>query len=291
MNTQPLYKTLAIFGVGLIGGSVSLALKAAGQTGVVLGVGRNQDALQEAVELGVITSAVTPQEAAREADVILLATPVGQFPEILRSIKPFLRPDVVITDAGSTKGDVAAAAREALGDLLPRFVPAHPIAGAEKSGVAAARAELFTGKNVVLTPLAETAPDALVKADALWRACGANVAHMSTETHDAIFAAVSHLPHVLAFALVAEIAYRPNAEQLFGFCAGGFRDFTRIAGSSPEMWRDISLHNRDALLQEMQAYQGRLSEIVEALERNDGAALEALFTCAREARSRWLVKN
>jgi prephenate dehydrogenase len=143
----------------------------------------------------------------------------------------------------------------------------------------------------VLTPLPETAPDALAKADALWRACGANVTSMSAETHDAIFAAVSHLPHVLAFALVAEIAHRPNAAQLFGFCAGGFRDFTRIAGSSPEMWRDISLHNRDALLQEMQAYQSRLSEIVQALERNDGAALEALFTCAREARNRWLVKN
>lgn len=286
-----IFKTLAIFGVGLIGGSVAFALRKAGQTGAILGVGRNPEALQEAIALGAINRAVSAEEAAHEADVILLATPVGQFPEILRSIKPFLRPDVVITDAGSTKGDVAAAAREALGEWLPRFVPAHPIAGAEKSGVAAARAELFTGKNVVLTPLPETAPDALAKADALWRACGANVAHMSTETHDAIFAAVSHLPHVLAFALVAEIAHRPNAEQLFGFCAGGFRDFTRIAGSSPEMWRDISLHNRDALLQEMQAYQARLGEIVEALERNDGAALETLFTCAREARSRWLVKN
>lgn len=291
MKSQSLYKTLAIFGVGLIGGSVSLALKAAGQSGTVLGVGRNQDALQEAVELGAIARAVTPQEAAREADVILLATPVGQFPEILQNIKPFLRPDVVITDAGSTKGDVAAVAREALGDMLPRFVPAHPIAGAEKSGVAAARAELFKGKNAVLTPLPETAPDALQKVEALWCACGANVASMSTETHDAIFAAVSHLPHLLAFALVAEIAGRANAEQLFGFCAGGFRDFTRIAGSSPEMWRDISLANRDALLAELTAYQAQLAGLVTLLKNNDAQGLEAVFARAKTARNRWLIKS
>lgn len=287
MTSTRIYDKLAIFGVGLIGGSVALALKRAGQTGTIVGVGRHPDAMQEALQLGVIDQAASAAEAVKGADLILLATPVGQFPAILQAISPHLKPDAVITDAGSTKGDVVAAARGHMGALLPRFVPAHPIAGAEKSGVQAAKAELFDGKNVVLTPLAETDSDATAKAEAFWRACGARVSSMSTEVHDRIFAAVSHLPHVLAFALVEDIARRPNADQLFGFAAGGFRDFSRIAGSSPEMWCDICLANRDAMLAELDAYTVQLGLIRNLIDTSDGQKLAELFEHARNARTAW----
>ncbi len=213
--------------------------------------------------------------------------PVGQMPEVMAAIRPHLGPTTLMTDAGSTKGDVVAAARAYLGDTLARFVPGHPIAGAEKSGVTAAKAELFDGKNIVLTPLPEnTARHVDVIVD-FWRGCGAHVIEMPVDLHDHIFAAVSHLPHVLAFTLVEEIARRPNAEQLFSFAAGGFRDFSRIAGSSPEMWRDICLANREAILQEMDAYIARLQQIRTLIEAQDGQALADLFEHARTARTAW----
>jgi prephenate dehydrogenase len=288
MTPTRIYDKLAIFGVGLIGGSVALALRQAGQTGRIVGVGRSGESLEQAVQLGVIDEAATPADAVRDADLVLLATPVGNFPAIMQAIAPHLPATAVVTDAGSTKGDVVAAARAHMGARLSRFVPAHPIAGAEKSGVAAARPGLFQDKDVVLTPLPETAEDAVTRADALWQACGARISHMSTELHDEIFAAVSHLPHLLAFALVANIARRENAKQLFSFAAGGFRDFSRIAGSSPEMWRDISLANRDALMSELDSYQAQLAELRGMIARNDGAALEALFSLARTARTDWI---
>jgi prephenate dehydrogenase len=287
MTSTRIFDKLAIFGVGLIGGSVALALKQAGETGRIVGVGRNGDALEQAIALGAIDEAASAEDAVRDADLILLATPVGHFPSILQAIAPHLDANVVITDAGSTKGDVVLAAN-CLGDALRRFVPAHPIAGAEKSGVAAARPGLFLDKDVVLTPLPQTDADAIDRADAFWQACGARISRMTPELHDEIFAAVSHLPHLLAFALVADIARRGNAQQLFKFAAGGFRDFSRIAGSSPEMWRDISLANRDALLSELDAYQAQLAELRGLIERNDGPALEALFSEAREARGAWI---
>jgi prephenate dehydrogenase len=191
-------------------------------------------------------------------------------------------------DAGSTKRDVVAAARRALGERLARFVPAHPIAGAEHSGAAAAQAGLFAGKRVVLAPLAETAPDALAQAEAAWRAGGARLSRMTPEEHDAVFAAVSHLPHLLAYALVHDIASRANSAQLFGYAAGGFRDFTRIASSHPEMWRDICTANRDALLAELDQYVSQLRELRPMLEQGDAQALERMFAGAREARARWL---
>jgi prephenate dehydrogenase len=282
-----LFNRLAIIGVGLIGGSVALALKQAGQTGRIVGIGRNRDDLQEALRLGVVDEIADTSEAVRDADAVLLATPVGQFPAIMQAIAPHLHPQAVVTDAGSTKGDVIAAAQANLGAHLARFVPAHPIAGAEKSGVAAARAELFVGKNVVLTPLAENSGADVDKVEALWRGCGANVCRMTPQTHDAVFAAVSHLPHVLAFTLVEDIARRPNADQLFSFAAGGFRDFSRIAGSSPEMWRDICLANRDAMLQELDAYTAQLAQIRGLIEAGDGENLAALFEHARNARNAW----
>ena len=278
--------------MGLIGGSVALALKKAHGSNIgvthIVGVGRTEKSLNAALQLGVIDQAETSIKAAcSNADVILIAAPVAQTKAILQSIKPHLNSKTVITDAGSTKGDVLECAREILGEQFGQFVGGHPIAGAEKSGVAAAKSDLFLGKNVVLTPALETNIHAAHRASELWRTCGANVSEMSAETHDSIFAAVSHLPHLLAFALVDDIASRPNAEQLFSFAASGFRDFTRIAGSHPEMWRDISLANKTALLSEIDAFENELAQLKQLLTSEDGAGLQALFERASVARNNW----
>ena len=278
--------------MGLIGGSVALALKKAHGLGIgvthIVGVGRTQKSLNVALQLGVIDQAETSIKAAcNDADVILIAVPVAQTKAILQSIKPHLNSKTVITDAGSTKGDILASAREILGEKFGQFVGGHPIAGAEKSGVAAAKSDLFLGKNVVLTPTPETNRDAVASIADFWRSCGANVSEMSAETHDSIFAAVSHLPHLLAFALVDDIASRPNAEQLFSFAASGFRDFTRIAGSHPEMWRDISLANKTALLSEIDAFENELAQLKQLLTNEDGVGLQALFERASVARNNW----
>ncbi|OGV76084.1 MAG: prephenate dehydrogenase [Methylotenera sp. RIFCSPLOWO2_02_FULL_45_14] len=281
-------KKLVIFGVGLIGGSVALALKKAGCTAQIIGVGRSSESLQTAVDLGVIDLASSNvAEALQGADIILIATPVAQTSAILHAIKPHLTTNTVITDAGSTKSDVLNCAQEILGAQFNQFVGGHPIAGAEKSGVAAATANLYRNKNVVLTPSPVTNPHAIQRVRELWQTCGANVSEMPAETHDGIFAAVSHLPHLLAFALVDEVASRKNAEQLFGFAASGFRDFTRIAGSHPEMWRDISLANKTALLGEITAYQKELSDLKQMLESEDSEALYTLFERASVARNNW----
>jgi len=285
-----MFNKLVIIGVGLIGGSVALAARRAGLAQHIVGAGRPGETLDDALKLGVIDAAASPADAVKDADLVLLAIPVGQMPEVMASIAPHLPAHAIVTDAGSTKGDVIAAARANMGLRLPRFVPAHPIAGAEKSGVQAAKVELFDNKNVVLTPLPENDADAVTKSEAFWRGCGANVTAMTQETHDQIFAAISHLPHVLAFALVEEIARRPNADQLFGFAAGGFRDFSRIAGSSPEMWRDICLANHDAMLNELDAYIQRLASIRQLIDTNDGKQLANVFDHARTARTAWAEK-
>lgn len=281
-------KKLVIFGVGLIGGSVALALKKARRTTQIVGVGRSQESLQTALDFGVIDSATSNiADAMQDADMVLIAAPVAQTPSILAAIKPHLGAQTIITDAGSTKGDVLRCAEEILGERSNQFIGGHPIAGAEKSGVTAATDNLYINKNVVLTPTKTTNPSATLAAKKLWQDCGANVSEMSAETHDGIFAAVSHLPHLLAFALVDDIASRANAAQLFGFAASGFRDFTRIAGSHPEMWRDISLANKDALLNELTAYQTEISTLKTMLENSDGAGLQALFERASLARNAW----
>ncbi|MDR2219817.1 MAG: prephenate dehydrogenase/arogenate dehydrogenase family protein [Methylobacillus sp.] len=277
---------LVIAGVGLIGGSVALAARRGNLARRIVGVGRASESINNAIKLGVIDAAELLEQAAN-ADLIMLAMPVGQMPGVMSALRPHLGVKTLITDAGSTKGDVVAAACAHLGDALSRFIPGHPIAGAEKSGVAAATAELFDGKSVVLTPLVEnTAADVQTIAD-FWLGCGAKVSKMPVELHDRIFAAISHLPHVLAFALVEEIARRPNADQLFGFAAGGFRDFSRIAGSSPEMWRDICLANRPALLAELDAYTARLQQMRELISAEDGHALAEIFEHASNARNAW----
>lgn len=280
---------VAVLGVGLIGGSCALAWKRAGCVASIVGVGRSRANLERALQLGVIDEiAPTVAEAVRGADVVLITTPVGQFGPLLTEAGAALGPSAIITDGGSTKQDVVAAARAALGPRMPRFVPAHPIAGAERSGVEAARVDLYEGRNVVLTPLPETAPDAVERATALWSATGARLSCLSPEEHDQVFAAVSHLPHALAFALVDMISSRPDAGRLFGYAAGGFRDFTRIASSSPEMWRDICLANRDALLQRLGEYETAMQGLRALVESGDGTGLEALFSRARDARNAWL---
>jgi prephenate dehydrogenase len=277
---------LAVIGVGLIGGSFALALKQAKAVSQVVGVGRNSANLRLALERGIIDSiAPDPAAAARDADLVLLATPVAQFPKVFAALADAKG---LITDAGSTKRDVIAAARKALGKKVARFIPAHPIAGAEQSGAAAASAELFRGRRVVLTPLRENSRKDVSSVEEAWKACGAQVARMDPEEHDAVLAAVSHLPHILAFALVHDVAKRNNSAQLFSFAAGGFRDFTRIASSHPEMWRDICLANRDRLVQEIKLYANELGSIRKLIEKGDAAGLEKLFTTAREARNKWI---
>jgi prephenate dehydrogenase len=279
------FAKVAVVGVGLIGGSFALALKAARACGEVVGVGRGAANLKLALEQGVI-DAIGADIA--DADLVLVATPVAQYPRVLAALAPRLKPAALVTDAGSTKRDVIAAARAALGARIAQFVPAHPIAGAERSGASAASAELFRGKRVVLTPLPENPGAAVQAVEEAWRACGARLGRMSAEEHDAVFAAVSHLPHLLAYALVHEVAARGDSAQLFGYAAGGFRDFTRIASSHPEMWRDICIANRDRLLDELDRYVAKLRALRPLVESGDGAALEKLFSEARAARQRWL---
>jgi len=284
-----MFKHVVIVGVGLIGGSFALGLKAAGLAQRITGVGRGAANLKRAVELGVIDDIAADEGVYGEADFILIATPVGQMAKIMAQVAPLLKSGAVVTDGGSTKADVAALARAHFGAKLAQFVPAHPIAGAELSGVEAARVGLYQGKKVVIAALPETAADAVAKVRAAWEACGAKIFEMAPSQHDATFAAVSHLPHLLAFALVDDIAERPEAELLFQYAASGFRDFTRIAGSSVEMWRDIAVANRAPLLQEMDAYMAALTRMRAMLAAGDGDALAAVFANARHAREAWLA--
>jgi len=283
------FERVAILGVGLIGGSVALALKQAQACAHVTGAGRSGANLKLALERGVIDSIASDAVAAvHGADLVLLAAPVAQFPKLFRDIASVLGPKAVVTDGGSTKRDVITAARAALGRKIAQFVPAHPIAGAEKSGAGAASPDLFRDKRVVLTPLPENSEAAVRKVHDVWSACGARIARMAAEEHDAILGAVSHLPHVLAYALVHELASRENAAQLFAYAAGGFRDFTRIASSHPEMWRDICIANRDRLLVELKRYGEKLKTLQKLLEAGDAAGLEQVFAEAREARDKWI---
>jgi prephenate dehydrogenase len=280
---------LAIIGVGLIGGSFALALRQAGKVSHIVGAGRSHANLETARERGIVDS-IAPDvaTAARNAELVLVAAPVAQFPSIFAQLKGCR---ALITDAGSTKRDVVAAARAAFGSGIAQFVPGHPVAGAEHSGAAAASAELFRNRRVILTPLKENSREAIATVQRLWEDCGARVTQLEAAEHDAVLAAVSHLPHLLAFALVHDVARRGNAEQLFAYAAGGFRDFTRIASSHPEMWRDICIANRDRLVQELDAFSTKTSHLKKLLEAGDGAALEKLFAEAREARNRWLKSS
>jgi prephenate dehydrogenase len=276
---------LCIVGVGLIGGSLARALKAAGAVAEVVGYGRDPAQLQLAQELGVIDRGETDIAAALlGAEVVLVAVPVGAMEGVLRTMAPHLAADTIVTDVGSTKGSVVTAAQRAFGAVPARFVPGHPIAGTEQSGVAASFAELYHKRRVILTPLAHTDVAAVATVRALWQAAGAEVVEMEVQHHDDVLAATSHLPHVLAYTLVDTLAQMEEHTEIFRYAAGGFRDFTRIASSDPRMWHDICLANRDAILKVMDRYAADLAEVRGAIERGDGAALLATFGRAKKAR-------
>ncbi|WKK16316.1 prephenate dehydrogenase/arogenate dehydrogenase family protein [Achromobacter insolitus] len=283
----PLIPVLAVVGVGLIGGSFAAALRRAGQVGRVLGVGRNAQSLARAIELGLIDEATSAEEAAARADLILLATPVGGLADALARMRAHLRPGTVLTDAGSTKLEVVAAARAALGDRVAQFVPGHPIAGAERTGPEAADAGLYRKRTVILTPLGENAPPSLDLVRRAWQACEADVIDMDADAHDRVLASVSHLPHLLSSVYMAQVAEAADAPTRLGLAGSGFRDFTRIAAGSPEMWRDIFLSNRDAMLAELADVRAVLDRAERAIAEGDGAALLTLLDTAARARRGW----
>ena len=287
-----MFNRLTVIGVGLIGGSLARALRARGLVTEVIGCGRDLGNLERGVELSVIDRYTTdPAAAVAGADLVVVATTLGATGEILQRIAPSLHPEALITDVGSTKQSVVMAARAALGAHFPRFVPGHPIAGGEKSGVAAALPDLFVNHRVILTPLPETAVSALAKIHAMWEAVGAVVSTMDVAHHDEVLAATSHLPHMLAYALVDCLAAMSDSGAIFEYAAGGFRDFTRIASSSPDMWRDIALANRAALSAVCTRFQATFAQLQQAIATSDGAALQDLFTRAKLARDDYLARR
>lgn len=280
---------LVVVGVGLIGGSFALALRQRGLVKRVVGVGRSGANLEAARSLGVIDEAAALEDALAGADFVLLATPVGQMPAAFSVMAARLGAQAVVTDGGSTKRDVVLAARQALGAKVRQFVPGHPIAGAERSGAAAASANLYTGRRVVLTPESDTDPRALERVREAWQACGAAVIELGAGEHDQVLGIVSHLPHLLAYALMHQVLAAPNAQTLLDNAGSGFRDFTRLASSHPEMWRDILLANRTALLAGLAQFQASLDGLRTAIEQGDTAALDLALTRCRDERNAWLA--
>jgi prephenate dehydrogenase len=284
-----LFQRVAVIGVGLIGGSFSLALKQAKACAHVVGIGRSAANLELALERGVIDSVLPDRKAAiASADLVVITTPVAQFADVFRDVNEALKPGALVTDGGSTKRDVIKAARAALGGKIAQFVPAHPIAGGERSGAGAASADLFRGKRVILTPLSENEKISIRRVEEAWRACGALISSMDPSEHDSVLGTVSHFPHLLAYALAQDVATRENSARLFEIAGAGFRDFTRLASSHPEMWRDICMANRDHLLADLDLFDRKLAQIRQLLAGGDAAALETLFAQARDARDKWL---
>jgi len=283
----PLIPVMAVAGVGLIGGSFAAALRQAGQVGRVLGVGRNPASLERAVALGLIDEAVSAENAAARADLVMLATPVGALGDTLRRMLPHLRPGALLTDAGSTKSEVIAAARQALGGQIGCFVPGHPIAGAERTGPEAADPGLYRGRRVILTPLPENSAGDVARVARAWEACGARVSDMDADAHDRVLASVSHLPHLLSAVYMEQVARAGDARLRLDTAGSGFRDFTRIAAGSPEMWRDIFLSNREAMLQELAGLRAGLDRAERAIAEGDGEALLAQLDTAAQARRSW----
>ncbi|MFK8068448.1 MAG: prephenate dehydrogenase [Gammaproteobacteria bacterium] len=278
-------KHLTIIGIGLIGGSFSRALQRADVVERVTGCARSISELEKAIKLGVIDDFSTdPAEAVKGADLVLISIPLGACDQIFAKIKPSLGSDTIVTDAGSVKGSVVDSAREHLGDKFPQFVPGHPIAGTEKSGVDASFAELYDNHRVILTPAKETSPEALDKVRRLWELAGAGVDFMDVDRHDEVLAATSHLPHVMAYSLVNTLSKMEESGDVFRFAAGGFADFTRIASSSPQMWHDIVFTNREAVLQLLERYENSIDELKEALRNNDNEFVMKMMTDAKKAR-------
>ncbi len=284
-----LIRRLAVIGVGLIGGSLVRALRAAGEVGEVVGCGRGKPNLERALELGVIDRYTHQiEEAVQDADLVFLAVPLGAMGHAFKSMRGHLQPDTVITDGGSAKACVVEACREAFGELPPGFVPGHPIAGTEQSGVEASFAELYQNRRIILTPTGSTSPAALEKVESMWKHCGAEVTQMTVEHHDEVLAATSHLPHMLAFSLVDALSRMKENDEIFRYAAGGFRDFTRIASSNPVMWRDICIANKKALGEVMEYYIEEMRELAGAVSRGDADGLQEIFSRAKAARDRYI---
>ena len=284
INPSSNYGTVTIVGVGLIGASLGLALKKAGVATKVLGVGRSRANLDQAQKMGAIDGVVDLVEAAKQSDVIVLCMPVAQMRTAFETIEPHLESRTMITDAGSTKGDVILAAKEVLGKKACQFVPAHPIAGGAQHGASAAKADLFQGKQTIVCPLQENSPEDIALIMGLWESVGSVVKKIGVVQHDAIYAAVSHLPHLLSYALMASVVNSEDADQKLDHVGAGFKDFTRIAASSPEMWRDICLGNRTAILKELDQYLLIVNHMRKLVAEGDGAGLEKLFNQASRAR-------
>ncbi|HHI93945.1 MAG TPA: prephenate dehydrogenase/arogenate dehydrogenase family protein [Gammaproteobacteria bacterium] len=281
-------KRLTIIGVGLIGGSLARALKRAGVVGEVVGAGRDAQHLQQALALGVVDRTEMDLAAAVQgADIVVVATPVGVAETVFRAIAPGLSPDTILTDVGSTKASVIAAAQAAFGQLPENFVPGHPIAGTEKSGVEASFAELFEGHRIILTPTENSAPQAVTRVRTMWEQTGADVVETGVEHHDDVLAATSHLPHLLAFSLVDTLAKLDAKQEVFEYAAGGFRDFTRIASSDPEIWHDICLHNSSALLKMLARFEADLDTLRQAIADNNSDYLLQVFARAKAARDQF----
>ena len=281
--------SVAIYGVGLIGGSVALALRAAGYTGEIIGYGRRASELARAVDLGVVDRyGLDAGDVAAQAQLHLVCVPVLAMRQVFDAIASQLKPGDVISDVGSTKQSVIEAARAAFGELPGGFVPAHPIAGTERTGVSAAFDSLYRNRLAILTPTEASTEAAAMEVERLWQACGARTIRMGAAHHDDVLAATSHLPHMLAFALVELLAIRPDHDEIFMYAAGGFRDFTRIASSSPDMWRDIALANRGAVAVNLDALILRLQDLRSAIACEDADQIESVFRRAKQARDAYV---
>lgn len=282
-------KQITIVGIGLIGGSLAKALRKSGFAGTIVGADNNEAALKTAVELGVIDRySIDPVEAVAGADIVVLSVPVRQTGAVLDQLLPGLSVDSVITDVGSSKAHVVLAAQQALGQRMDCFVPGHPIAGREKSGVAAAETELFRDHRVILTPLESTRQDAIDLVTQMWNSVGAQTSCLNVQQHDLVLAATSHLPHVLAYATVDTLAGTEYVEEIFEFAAGGFRDFSRIASSDPVMWRDVCLTNKSAILDVLNRFENQLGEIRKAIEADDSDRLTDTFANSKKIRDNFL---
>ena len=283
-----MFEQLGLIGCGLMGGSFALALKRAGLVKRVVGYSKSPSTTDRARQLGVIdVEAPSALLAVAGADIVLIAVPVSATESALKAIKHLITPKMLVMDVGSTKVDVVQAARRALGDKVASFVPAHPITGREVSGVEHAEATLYEGRQVILTPTERTLTAQLQKAQDVWTALGCRVTSMSPESHDAAFAAVSHLPHLLAFALMNSISGQPQAEDFLALAGPGFRDFTRIAASEPKVWRDILLANREELLTQTQLFQQALKQFENAMRSDSAQSIEDMITLASETRTHW----
>jgi len=280
---------LCIIGVGLIGGSVARAARAKELCHEIVGVDANTDNLQRALESGVIDIGFSDaRQGAAKADLVMIATPVGTFDAVFDALKAVWSTRVVITDVGSTKCNVIESAERVFGKVPDNFVPGHPIAGAERSGVDASTADLYQGKRVILTPLNNTSPQAVKRVESFWQSTGAKVSEMEPAHHDEVLAATSHLPHVLAFTLTYMLGKKDEQQEIFQYAAGGFRDFTRIASSDPKMWLDICLANRREIVPLIHQFREELSVAAGLISRGATDELYALFADARSARQRFL---